>query len=148
MTLSTAATVALYAVLVFVVIFALVTVVLLGMIALTLRVTHSKLEEALDKMEPLLAKTSETLDTVQRVTNNVGARADTILEKGEALTDDVARKVEKTASFVQKAVETPLIKVSSVIAGVTEGLSSLSRHFGASRVNSSDEKRTRSNGHE
>ena len=146
MELNTAATISLYIVLVFVVIFAIMTVALLGIIAFTLHTTRQKLEEALDKAEPVLAKTTETLDTIQRVTNNIGERADNILGRGEALTDEVSRKIENTASVVQKTVSVPLIRFSSVISGVTEGLASLSRHFGNSQTNESEEKGTRSNG--
>lgn len=148
MTLSGAATVSLYIVLVFVLLFALLTAALLGIMAFALRAIQVKLEQALNELHPVIVKTSETLDTVQRVTSNIGERADAILERGEALTDDVSRKVENTASVVQKAVSTPLIKFSSLIAGVTEGLSSLNRHFGNSHSSHSEEKGTQTNGRE
>ncbi|HEY3329511.1 MAG TPA: hypothetical protein VGK19_05780 [Capsulimonadaceae bacterium] len=133
MTLDTAATVSLYIVLVFVVIFALLTVGLLAVIAFGLRSLEAKVDSALEQVKPVLSKTTETLDVVQRVTSNIGDRADAILERGETTTESVARKVEATASVVQKAVSTPLINISSLIAGLTEGLSSLGRHFGKSQ---------------
>jgi len=146
MTLNSAATVSLYIVLVFVVIFAVLTVVLLFLIAFSLRALQSKVDTALAKVEPVLEKTTETLDTVQRVTSNIGERADAILERSENLTDNVARKVETTASVVQKAVATPLINISSVVAGLAEGLSSLNKQWSKSKASNSDEQGSRSNG--
>ena len=63
------------------------------------------------------------IETVQRVTTNVGEKADQILTKGEALTDDVTDRVEKTAGVVQKSVTGPLISLSSLITGVSKGFS-------------------------
>ncbi len=140
MTLDTAATVSLYIVLVFVVIFALLTVALLGMIAFSLRSLQTKVDTALDQVAPVLSKTTETLDTVQRVTSNIGERADAILERSESATEDVARKVEATASVVQKSISTPLINFASLVAGITEGLSSLNRQFGKSHDKNSKNK--------
>jgi uncharacterized protein YoxC len=146
MTISGAATVSLYIVLVFVVIFALLTVALLAIIAFSLRALQAKVDEALTRVEPVLDKTVQTLDSVQRVTSNIGERADAILGRGEELTDGIARKVETTASVVQKAVSTPLINASSLIAGVTEGLLSLTRQFGKSRNHTTEDKGNASNG--
>ncbi|MDR3710198.1 MAG: hypothetical protein P4L33_18030 [Capsulimonadaceae bacterium] len=146
MTLSAAATVSLYIVLVFVVIFALLTVALLAIIAFSLRTIQEKLGEGLVQVKPVLDKTTDTLDTVQRVTNRIGEKADTILERGEELTNNVSRRVEETAAVVEKTVSTPLIKFSSVVAGVAEGISSLNRHFGDPHSNASTEKGTNSNG--
>jgi len=137
MTLDPAATVSLYIVLVFVVIFALLTVGLLAIIAIGLKSLNTKIDGALEQVQPILVKTTETLEVVQRVTSNIGDRADVILERSERATENVAKKVEATASVVQHAVSTPLINISSVIAGFTEGLASLNRHFGRSK--SSDE---------
>ena len=130
MTLDTAATVSLYIVLVFAVIFALLTVGLLEVIAFGLKSLEAKVDTALEEVKPVLSKTTETLDVVQRVTSNIGDRADAILERSETATENVAQKVEATASVVQKAVSTPLINISSLIGGLTEGIASLNRHFG------------------
>lgn len=145
MTLSTAASVALYCVLIFVLVFAIITVVLLFAIALGLRGLNSKLNEAMTKVDPVLTQTTQTLDTVQRVTSEIGEKANDILARGETMTDDVARKVENTASVMQRAVTTPLINISSVVAGVSETLSSLGRNFG--KVRDTMNKGNTSNGH-
>jgi len=39
------------------------------------------------------------------------------------LTDSVSGNVEKTAVTVQQTVTTPLIKLSSVLAGISKGMS-------------------------
>jgi hypothetical protein len=54
---------------------------------------------------------------------SVGEKADQILSRGVELTDNVSGNVEKTANVVHQTVTTPLIKLSSVIAGVSRGLS-------------------------
>ena len=102
-------------------IFSLITVGLLGAIAFALSKLVALLDTATNKMEPLIVKATDAIETVQRVTNNVGAKADQLLVKGEALTDDVSGRVEKTAGVVQSAVIGPLISLSSIISGVSKG---------------------------
>ena len=75
------------------------------------------------KLDPVIVKATDTIETVQRVTTNVGVKADQILTKGEALTDNVSGRVEKTADVVQNAVTGPLINLSSLISGVSKGFS-------------------------
>jgi len=101
--------------------FSLVTVGLLGAIALAISKLVSLLEKGLDKVDPVIAKTTNAIDTVQRVTTNIGVKADQVLVKGETLTDDVSGRVEKTAGVVQSAVIGPLINVSSIINGISKG---------------------------
>ena len=101
--------------------FSLVTVGLLGAIALAISKLANLLEKGLDKVDPVIVKTTSVIDTVQRVTTNIGAKADQVLVKGEALTDDVSGRVEKTAGVVQSAVIKPLIDVSSIISGISKG---------------------------
>ena len=102
-------------------IFSLITVGLLGAIAFALSKMVTLLDTATNKMDPLIVKATDAIETVQRVTNNVGAKADQLLVKGEALTDDVSGRVEKTAGVVQSAVVGPLINLSSIISGVSKG---------------------------
>jgi uncharacterized protein YoxC len=102
-------------------IFSLVTVGLLGAIAFALSKMVTLLNTATNKLDPVIVKATDAIETVQRVTNNVGAKADQILVKGEALTDDVSGRVEKTAGVVQSAVIGPLINLSSIINGVSKG---------------------------
>ena len=101
----------------------LIVVVLLAIAAISLLKLNQKLEKITDMAEPVVNKASETLDSVQRVTSNVGEKADQILTRGVALTENVSGNVEKTATVVHQTVTTPLIKLSSVIAGVSKGMS-------------------------
>jgi predicted PurR-regulated permease PerM len=119
----------------------LLCVGILAAIAIGITKLNQKIEKITDMAEPVVNKASDTLDTVQRVTTNVGEKADVILTRGVELTDKVSGNVEKTATVVQQTVTTPLIKLSSVIAGVSK---SLSVYAGNSRANghnnSSDSK--------
>ncbi len=117
-------------------IFALTTVGLLGALAFALSKLQQQITKLTDKVDPVIAKASSTLDSVQRVTVMVGDKADQILTRGEALTEDVSQKVENTASVVQNAVTTPLINLSSLIAGVSRGFSTWNHpDGGAARAN-------------
>ncbi len=118
--MSIAATTSLF---IFVGLFALITVGLLGGMAFALSKLVKTLDMVVAKIDPVLNKATDTIETVQRVTTNVGEKADQILTKGEALTDNVSGRVEKTADVVQKSVTGPLINLSSLITGVSKGFS-------------------------
>lgn len=107
----------------FVVIFGLVTVGLLGALAFALIKIQQQVEKLTNKIDPIIGKASDTLDTVQRITMTVGEKADNILSRSETLTENVSSNVEKTASVVRTAVTTPLINLSSILTGVTKGFS-------------------------
>ena len=108
---------------IFVGLFALITVGLLGAMAFALSKLVKTLDNVVGKIDPVLSKATDAIETVQRVTSNVGEKADQILTKGEALTDNVSDKVERTADVVQKSVTGPLINLSSLITGVSKGFS-------------------------
>ncbi len=101
--------------------FSLVTVGLLGAIAFALSKLVALLDKVTNKMDPVIVKATDAIETVQRVTTSVGAKADQVLIKGEALTDDVSGRVEKTAGVVQSAVIGPLINISSLVNGISKG---------------------------
>lgn len=101
----------------------LIVVALLAVVAISLLKLNQKLERITDMAEPVVNKASDTLDSVQRVTSNVGEKADKILARGVELTESVSGNVEKTATVVHQTVTTPLIKLSSVIAGVSKSVS-------------------------
>lgn len=104
-------------------IFSIITVALLGVMAFALTKLVKLLDTITNKLDPMIVKATDTIETVQRVTTNVGEKADHILTKGEVLTDNVSGKVEKTADVVQHAVTGPLINLSSLITGVSKGFS-------------------------
>ena len=137
--MSIAATTSLF---IFVGLFALITVGLLGAMAFALMKLVSLLDKVVSKIDPVIAKATDTIETVQRVTANVGEKADQILTKGEALTDNVSDRVEKTAGVVQKSVTEPLIKLSSLITGVSKGFS-VYTHSSAEKAKAHQEKATR-----
>ena len=110
-------------VIIFMVIFSLIAVGALVGIAVALNKLQQQVDKLTTKVEPVIAKASTTLDTVQRVTVSVGEKADTILTRGEALTDNVSQKIETTATVVENTVTKPLINLSSLIAGVSKGVS-------------------------
>lgn len=105
----------------FVIFFALLSVVLLAVVAVALRKISQQVEKITVMAEPAISKATDTLETVQRVTMSVGEKADNILSRSETLTDNVSDRVERTASVVQHAVTTPLVNLSSWIAGVSKG---------------------------
>lgn len=107
----------------FVTIFALTTVGLFAVLAIALTKMQQQVTKLTDKLEPVIGKVSTTLDTVQRITTNVGEKADTILTRGEELTENLSHKVENTADVVQETVTTPLINLSSLLAGISRGFS-------------------------
>jgi predicted PurR-regulated permease PerM len=119
--------VAAFALIFFVAIFAIITVALLAALTIAVTKTQQQLEKLANLAEPLADKASNTLDTVQRITVNVGEKADQILTRGEALTENVSTRVEKTSQVVQSAVTTPLINFSSLISGLSSGLFTWSR---------------------
>jgi len=130
--MSIAATTSLF---IFVGLFALITVGLLGAMAFALNKLVKLLDTVVGKIDPVLVKATDTIETVQRVTTNVGEKADQILTKGESLTDNVTDRVEKTADVVQKSVTGPLISLSSLITGVSKGFSVYSHSSnGAAKV--------------
>lgn len=112
--------------------FAVITVGLLGGIAFALNKLVNALDKLVDKVDPIVGKATDVIETVQRVTTNVGEKADQILTKGEALTDNVTDRVEKTADVVQKSVTGPLISLSSLITGVSKGFSVYTRSSNSS----------------
>jgi len=117
---------------IFVLLFALITVALLAVLAVAMLKLNKQLDVITTMAEPVAVKASDTLDSVQRITSSVGEKADQILTRGVELTDSVSTNVEKTATVVQTTVTTPLIKLSSLIAGVSK---TISVYSGAGRNN-------------
>jgi predicted PurR-regulated permease PerM len=113
--------------------------VFLGLLAVGINKLNQKLEKLTNMAEPVASKASDTLDNIQRVTMSVGEKADQIRTRGVEMTYNVSGNVEKTATVVHQTVTTPLIKLSSVIAGMSRGFSVYTgRNNG--HTNSSDSK--------
>ena len=129
MEFSTAAQWCLYICTFFMILLAIVTVGLLAGLVFGLKKLNVTLDRALDKAQPVIDKTTGVLDTVQRVTMNIGEKADHIMVKGEEIADNVAQRVETTAGVVEKTVTSPLIGFSSVLAGVSRGFQTFSKNY-------------------
>jgi len=108
---------------IFVGIFAILTVILIGVIAFALTKLVKMLDSVTHKLDPVIVKATDAIETVQRVTSNIGEKSDQILTRGEAMTETVSGRVERTADVVQQAVTGPLINLSSLIAGLSKGVS-------------------------
>ena len=119
--MSTVATSALF---IFVGIFAVLTVVLIGVMAIALTKLVKMLDSVTNKLDPVIVKATDAIETVQRVTANIGEKSDQILTRGEAMTENVSGRVERTADVVQQAVTGPLINLSSLITGLSKGVAS------------------------
>lgn len=102
--------------------FSIIAVSLLGVMAFALTKLVTLLDTITNKMDPVIVKATDTIETVQRVTANVGEKADQILTRGGTMTDTVSSRIETTAGVVQKAVTGPLISLSSLIMGVSKGV--------------------------
>lgn len=112
-----------FALVFFVVLFALTTVGLFAVLAIAVTKMQQQVTKLTNKLEPVIAKVSTTLDTVQRITTNVGEKANVILTRGETLTENLSHKVETTSDVVQETVTKPLINLSSLLAGISRGFS-------------------------
>ena len=112
---------------IFVGIFAVLTVLLIGVIAFALTKLVKMLDSVTNKLDPVIVKATDAIETVQRVTSNIGEKSDQILTRGEAMTETVSGRVERTADVVQQAVTGPLINLSSLIAGLSKGVSTYSQ---------------------
>jgi hypothetical protein len=144
----TGAEIALYIVLAFVLIFALVTVVLIFGLVFALKKLNELIETGLQKVSPVIDKTSAVLDTVNDVTTNVGAHADTILTHGEQISATLAKQVDATASVVSKTVTSPLVNMSSVLAGISKGLGVFGKKSQSGKNGSSSTYKSDRNGSE
>ncbi|MGO8670922.1 MAG: hypothetical protein ACLQVD_06125 [Capsulimonadaceae bacterium] len=108
--------------------FVLVVAGILVVVAVALVKLNKKLDQLTNIAEPVAVKITDTLDQVQRATESVSEKADQILTRGVVLTDSVSENVERTAEVVRHTVTTPLIKLSSVIAGVSKTISVYAGH--------------------
>jgi len=107
----------------FVALFALLTVGMLAGILIAVLFFNRKFEAFAQKADPAITKLTDTLEQVQRVTMTIGERADSILARGERMTDTVSDNVEKTSYVVRNTVTKPLIELSSLMNGLSKGFS-------------------------
>lgn len=100
----------------------LINTFFIGGLALCLYRINQKVDEALTKAEPLLAKATETLSRVEDATEQLQQRVDGVLEKTTALVAHVSERVDTTTAIAEEAVTEPLIGAASLMAGIHRGL--------------------------
>jgi len=106
---------------VFYILSALVLTISLAVIAFLLVRLNTRLEELSQKVEPLLVKTEHVLSVADEKLTTIGGKAEVILSQGEEVAASVHDRVERTAAVVHRTVNTPLIQVNSVAAGLARG---------------------------
>ncbi|MFN3652185.1 MAG: hypothetical protein ACK47B_21620 [Armatimonadota bacterium] len=94
----------------------------IGAIAVALFLVNAKVNEALDKAEPLLAKATETMGRVEDTTIKIQQKVDVVLDKTSHLVDHVSERVDTTTAIAEEAVTEPLIGAASLMAGINRGL--------------------------
>jgi hypothetical protein len=121
MELNTAAQIALYVVLAFSLVFALIAVGLIFAIAFGLIKLNQLIEQGLIQVTPIVDKTTVILESVHDVTKTVGTHADTILSNGVQISETIAKQVDATSSVVSKTVTSPLVNIVSMMSEATKG---------------------------
>ena len=96
---------------------------LLGAMAFALTKLVKLLDTLTNKLDPVIVKATDTIETVQRVTTNVGEKADQILDQGRGADGQCLRQGGEDGGCRAAAVTGPLINLSSLITGVSKGFS-------------------------
>jgi hypothetical protein len=91
-------------------------------LAVALFLINKRVDEALQRAEPLLAKATETLGKVEDTAVQLQAKVDHVLDKTTELVDLVSDRVDTTTAIAEEAVAEPLIGAASVVAGIQRGL--------------------------
>jgi len=99
-----------------------VNTLFIAALAVALWIIKGKLDEALDKITPLVQQGTKTLGQVNEATTRLQHGVDQILDKTTVLVDTVADRVDKTTAVAEEAVSEPLIGAASVMAGLQRGL--------------------------
>lgn len=128
--LSTGTAIALIVVLFFVLVFAIITVALIGVIAFGVTYIRRRIDAVMLKLDPVIAQTNETLDMVNDLTGKLGSQAESILGRGDVLAGEMAEKVARTADIVQRCITLPLIQIASALHGLSAALDVLKGKIG------------------
>jgi hypothetical protein len=91
-------------------------------LAAALFLVQRRLDEALGKAEPLLAKAAVVLQKIEETTAALQPRLERVLEKTVSTADQVADRVDRTSARAEEAVTEPLIGVASLLTGINRGL--------------------------
>ena len=109
------------------VIITLVAVILLAAIAYVLLKLNATLEAYQARIDPLVEQAQSILTVANSKLNSIGDKTEAILTQGEVTAEVVHETVEKTASMVQRTVNTPLIGLNALSAGLSRAV----RTFGS-----------------
>jgi len=100
----------------------LINTLFIAGIAGLLFVLNRKLDELAGKVEPLVARATETLGRVERITGEVQTRTEAVLQQTATLVEKVSRKIDTTTAIAEETISQPLIGAASVMAGISRGL--------------------------
>ncbi len=98
-----------------------IVLVVLGGMAFVLWKINARIEHLTPKVEPLLDKVDQALTTANDKLTVIGDRAEHIVAQGEEVAINVHSKVDRTATVVQRTVNTPIITLNSLAAGLSRG---------------------------
>jgi uncharacterized protein YoxC len=100
----------------------LVNTLFLAGIAAALWFLNSKLNQALARVQPLLDTSAKTLQNVEQLSNTASDRLNRLLERTGEVVESVSHKVENTTSLAEATISQPLISAASLMAGISQGL--------------------------
>lgn len=112
-------TVSLILIAVFTGIIAVSNLLLLGGVAF-LAMTVKKLVER--QVMPAVSEVKSTIANVNKLVDRVEGKAEEIMDIGENTARQVSSRVVQTTDMLQDTVTTPLINISSIIAGITRAV--------------------------
>jgi uncharacterized protein YoxC len=101
----------------------LINTIFLAGIAGALWFLNAKLNQLLDKAQPLVDRAAETMQKVEQITVKLNDRVNHVLDRTGAVVEDVSQKVETTTSIAEETISQPLIGAASLMAGISRGLS-------------------------
>ena len=94
----------------------------IGGLTIALFQLNKKIDQGLEKADPLLNKATETLARVEETTGQLQQRLDLVLDKTTRLVEQVSDRVDTTTAIAEEAVTEPLIGAASLMAGIHRGL--------------------------
>jgi hypothetical protein len=100
----------------------LINTIFIAGLAGALWFVYFKMNEAVQKADPVLQRTTETLGRVEEATAQLQQRVDHVLERTTELVDKVSERVDTTTAIAEEAVTEPLIGAASLMAGINRGL--------------------------
>jgi uncharacterized protein YoxC len=112
---------------IFYLVLSLVVIALLLVLVMALVKLNAKLEALESRLNPMLDKAEEILTVTSDKVSTIGDRTEEILSQGEAITETVHDRVDRTSIAVQRTIHAPLIGLNSLAAGLTRGLHTFSR---------------------